>query len=416
MPLADRGRACAPSDTNLCIQVDLFSGERGHYTVVGQDGVSPDIVVGVGMAYTFNQYHMSNWFHPLGFAYYPDGAHGATWGGEGRAEIEGKGELQYKIDGQNPSCDDAGDTGLDCYEPEFFYPRGVWAGKTYSAVLNITEEVAAKSNGGVLYYFCHIHSKMSGRIIIKGADGRQVSGKAGSAEVALYGQDILSGADKTCGTTGIAPYAGGGAKACDQPYVCADFNSAQDSSWLTWQRCLQAIDCQMHVEMMEQTTGDSDNMVAVFVQQMLPHHINAINMAKMLLKQEDPAKLASVEGFEEILWSIVNVQNYEVHRFRNYLAGVVAATAATTATAADVNRLGDEQNDTQRVISFALVGGGILVVCATWFFCARDETNAAQDGDLAKQKQAAVIGRSELSTDVAKTTATGQNMNSRTIV
>jgi hypothetical protein len=35
------------------------------------------------------QYHKSNWFHPLGFAYYPD-----------------------KIGGQNPTCADAGDTGL----------------------------------------------------------------------------------------------------------------------------------------------------------------------------------------------------------------------------------------------------------------------------------------------------------------
>ena len=222
-------------ELTLKVKVDLFSSEMGNFLVEGYRGPSPNIVVQVGSVVTWAQHDFSNWFHPLGFAYYPDGAHGATWGGEGRAEIEGKGELQYKIDGQNPSCDNAGDTGLDCYEPEFFYPRDVWAGKNYSAVLNITEEVAAKSNGGVLYYFCHIHSRMSGRIIIKGADGRQVSGKAGSAEVALYGQDILSGADKTCGTTGIAPYAGGGAKACDQPYVCADFNSAQDSNWLTWQ-------------------------------------------------------------------------------------------------------------------------------------------------------------------------------------
>ena len=56
-------------------------------------------------------------------------------------------------------------------EPEFFFPRSSWMGKRYTARLTITQAVADASHGGVLYYFCHAHSKMSGRIVIRGPDG-----------------------------------------------------------------------------------------------------------------------------------------------------------------------------------------------------------------------------------------------------
>ena len=35
---------------------------------------------------------------------------------------------------------------------------------------------------------------------------------------------------------------------------------------------------------------------------MIPHHSNAVNMAKSLLKIASQADLDSVEGLEEILW------------------------------------------------------------------------------------------------------------------
>ena len=63
------------------------------------------------------------------------------------AEVERAGELQYKINSLNPTCADAGDTGLDCYEPEFFYPRSEWLTKEYRAELTITQEVANDSFG-----------------------------------------------------------------------------------------------------------------------------------------------------------------------------------------------------------------------------------------------------------------------------
>ena len=156
--------ACVPSALNLCAKINVHAGPTGLYEFEGIEGVSPDLDVKIGETLFFDQRHPSNWFHPLGFAYEPDGAHGSTWGGDELPEVEGAGELQYFINGAKPTCDDAGDTGLDCYEPEFFYPRAVWRESTYGVSLKVTEAVAEASNGGVLYYFCHIHSKMSGKV------------------------------------------------------------------------------------------------------------------------------------------------------------------------------------------------------------------------------------------------------------
>ena len=134
------------------MSIDPYAGETGYYNVQGQTGSSPDLTVRIGSVYTFDQTDVSNWYHPVGFAFYPDGAHGADWGGEGRAEVEGP-YLSYQINGAATTCPDAGDTGLDCYEPEFFYPRAVWSETSYTAELNVTQELAEASCGGVVYYW-----------------------------------------------------------------------------------------------------------------------------------------------------------------------------------------------------------------------------------------------------------------------
>jgi hypothetical protein len=95
----------------------------------------------------------------------------------------------------------------------------------------------------------------------------------------------------------------------------------------------------MKTEMHAQTSPDHTDKIAVFMQQMIPHHKNAINMAKLLLKQETPANIAAVEGMEHILYDIINVQSYQVHQFRNYLGplGLLPPlpTPATTQAAAE---------------------------------------------------------------------------------
>ena len=122
----DEHDECVSSDTNLCMSLDMFASETGYYNIAGHTGSSPDIFVTIDKTYTFDQSDHTNWYHPVGFAYQPDGAHGSTWGGAELPEVEGAGELLYKIDVKDDAgaglvattCPDAGATGLDCYEPE----------------------------------------------------------------------------------------------------------------------------------------------------------------------------------------------------------------------------------------------------------------------------------------------------------
>jgi len=325
--------SCTPSATTLCMKVNLFAGETGYYEFAGHTGPSPDIEVRIGQTYVFDQSDPSNWFHPVGFAYYPDGAHGETWGGDERDEVEGMGELLYKIDGAATTCPDAGDTGLDCYEPEFFYPRSAWRSKKYSAELTITQAMADRSHAGVIYYFCHIHSKMSGRIILKNADGSNVTQATGLPlsnlqELPLYPPDSPSGVDQTCGTFGVEPFAGGGARQCNERFLCGDLDT-------TFERCMQAIDCKMKEEMSSHTSVDQEDKVALFMQQMIPHHANAVNMAKILLKHVDGAMI-DLAMFTDMLNDMINVQNFQIHQFRNYL-GTVGQLRTSTSTELEVS-------------------------------------------------------------------------------
>jgi len=307
--------ACTPSETNICMSVDLFAGETGYYNLDRGDfestsGPQPTITAKIGQTLKFDQSDPTNWYHAVGFAYAPDGAHGDDWGAEENPEVEGAGELQYFIDGDIPTCEDAGTTGLDCYEPEFFYPRGDWLEKQYLAELTITPEVAAASKGGVIYYFCHIHSKMSGKIVIKNDDGSDYSN--GSEELPLYEPTTNDAFDTKCGTSHISEYAKGADNECAVDF----FAGAKDTDF---EQCLHATDCQMHYEMYSETTPNEDDKVALFMQQMIPHHVNAVNMAKLLLKQSTQEEIEAVEDLEGILHDIINTQNFQIHQFRNYL-------------------------------------------------------------------------------------------------
>jgi hypothetical protein len=93
---------------------------------------------------------------------------------------------------------------------------------------------------------------------------------------------------------------------------------------------MQAIDCKMKKHMKEDTSPDPTNKLALFCQQMIPHHINAISMAKILLKTVSASLITAAmeeDGLTDILYSIIAVQGYQVHVFRNYLASQGFAVA-----------------------------------------------------------------------------------------
>jgi hypothetical protein len=164
----------------------------------------------------------------------------------------------------------------------------------------------------VIYYFCHIHSKMSGKIKIAGS-----TGKAGSKEKALYLPSKISPEDNTCGTYNVGVYGHGQPKACAERFLCGKLDT-------TFEACLQAVDCAMYKEMKAEVTADGADKIAYFMQQMIPHHQNAVNMAKIVMKTSTAEKITAAmdeDGLTDILWNIINVQNFQIHQFRNYLAG-----------------------------------------------------------------------------------------------
>ena len=124
-----------------------------------------------------------DWYHPLGLAYYPDGAH------DGVPELEeptpaecdeedymcnpGEGVQQAPLYCINNNCETYEDwnngvtSGLDVYEPVFQRPEDQWVEEggegSYAVKITIPED----SKTAEFYYFCHIHSGMSGKMIVE---------------------------------------------------------------------------------------------------------------------------------------------------------------------------------------------------------------------------------------------------------
>ena len=75
----------------------------------------------------------------------------------------------------------------------------------------------------------------------------------------------------------------------------------------TFSECMEAIDCKMNHEM--RVYLDDSDPVVTFCQQMIPHHANAVNMAKVLMKESPDSYDDTID---ELLWDIINVQNQQV--------------------------------------------------------------------------------------------------------
>ena len=58
----------------VCVRARVcVAGEFGYFEVEGCKGASPNLVIAADQEYRFIQQDISNWFHPIGFAYFPDG-------------------------------------------------------------------------------------------------------------------------------------------------------------------------------------------------------------------------------------------------------------------------------------------------------------------------------------------------------
>ena len=115
-PIASR--CFADDDNYFHVTLDPYASETGYYKF-DECGDTPMPVLAMerGVTYTFGQSDASNWYHPLGFAYYPDGAH-------------------KDVDELEPGISQSGSTCVDdntCQAP-MYYKNGAYVGGDYDNV------------------------------------------------------------------------------------------------------------------------------------------------------------------------------------------------------------------------------------------------------------------------------------------
>jgi hypothetical protein len=143
------------------------------------DMVNPTIGLEIGETYTFSQVDRSNYMHPLGFAYFPDGAHAdlaelepaVTATSIQRASVNCvanatcpapmyfSGDDYLGVYSNIPEAKDVTfgeeDFGLDAYEPLFFSSVGDWAAMDpFSVKLHFDDEFHNED----VFYFCHVRT------------------------------------------------------------------------------------------------------------------------------------------------------------------------------------------------------------------------------------------------------------------
>jgi len=323
------------------VNVDLYAGELGYYKFEECDGVNPTIGMIKDETYTFVQSDKSNYYHPLGFAYYADGAH------DGKDELEPTipppGSLstcantkvcpapQYFINGDYEGVYDnavdgttvIGDEnfGLDAYEPQFFYPIAQWTENDYQVKLKFNIDDGTSD----FFYFCHIHQGMTGRVkLLDSTDNAILSDD--SPEIG-YTYDTPSTFDLKCGTYGIGDSQLPNTE-CPKSFLCTGVSDGTDSDedLEAFEVCINAMDCLMFKGM---TSAITENIAGtdLFNYQMIPHHRNAVNMAKALLKTgvvvcgtdlaDDSDEGCILEG---LLREIINVQNFQIKTMQALLS------------------------------------------------------------------------------------------------
>jgi len=314
--------------TTFTVSVDLFAGPYGLFSFeeCGDVNPSPAIQMKVNEIYTFDQSHISNYYHPMGFAYARDGALTESPelepGQAAEASTSGCGAtltcpapIYYKNGDQLEAYTNLDDDaivaselfGLDAYEPEFFYPLPDWASSIYTIQLRYNDETVEQD----LFYFCHIHAGMSGRIILVDSDGIQKTDDRLQARETYY-YTGYSEFDEACGTSGLESFSNlpsleNDLTECPVEFVCGNGGD--------YGQCIDAMNCQMMVGMTSNPGGSSKGL---FLIQMIPHHANAVQMSKSLLKLggydecddfEEETAQCTLEG---IARSIITNQNFQI--------------------------------------------------------------------------------------------------------
>eukprot|EP00092_Neocalanus_flemingeri_P008162 GFUD01008802.1.p1 GENE.GFUD01008802.1~~GFUD01008802.1.p1 ORF type:complete len:391 (-),score=82.88 GFUD01008802.1:147-1319(-) len=330
MSIVASDNLCQPNSNNEFIfSVNFHSpGRMGEFQVDGCNCNSPVLAVKRGETYTLVQDNITNWMHPLGLAYYPDGAHGFQLFAE-VPELEyptpqvcdqvqfscnpGENVKQaplYGIDGIHETYEDWNNgltSGLDVYEPAFKVPQDQWKEQKYSVKITVPLESKTKE----FFYFCHIHSGMSG--LIRVTDPLEnANGLAQKFDPKKYYKQADK-FDANCGTSEVSEFHTKKDSFCPgQNFLCETRHNKDFSE------CMEAIGCKMNYEM---RVEEDSNPLVVFMDQMIPHHVNAVNMARIALKHAEEAVGYDDEDLDVpgLLREIINKQNEQIQEMENWL-------------------------------------------------------------------------------------------------
>merc|ERR1712159_752151 len=332
------GSDCLPNANNeFVFKVNLWEYQ---YEVEGCEGVAPTLKIKRGVEYTFVQEDVSNWYHPLGLAYYPDGAH------TGVPELEeptpedcneaeymcnpGDGVQQAPLYCINGECEAMSDwnngvtSGLDVYEPRFQIPEDQWE-EEGEASYAVKFTIPTDSKTAEFYYFCHIHSGMSGKMIVE--DPAPDANQLVTPLAADYYGPPPEEFDVACGTfDNVTLFHTEKDKFCpDMTFVC-------DPTGTPFSQCMEAIDCKMNAEM--RVKEKEDNKLALFMEQMIPHHWNAILMSRIALKHATDSKGWDDEELPvpQLMRNIINVQMQQIQQMQTWLDTYSQGTTVCPAT------------------------------------------------------------------------------------
>lgn len=129
-----------------------------------------------------------------------------------------------------------------------------------------------------------------------------------------YAYDVPSAYDQECGSYGMTDFQLPNPQ-CPEKFICGA------GSLSTFGHCIETQNCFMFIGM---TTGVSaGSEIALFLHQMIPHHENAINMAKTLLKEADLSCDTFTDSPDCTMYAmgleIINDQNFQVQLMRGLL-------------------------------------------------------------------------------------------------
>jgi Domain of unknown function (DUF305) len=139
-----------------------------------------------------------------------------------------------------------------------------------------------------------------------------------------YEYDKKSGDfDEMCGTIGLDDWQLPNDQ-CSERFVCG-VEKARDAGHQQFADCLEAMNCKMMAEM---STNVGPDPGSLFIYHMIPHHENAVNMAKALLPNIPCDDLTNEDDPDCVLNAlardIINTQNFQIQTMRSVLEALGA--------------------------------------------------------------------------------------------